>query len=152
MKGIKGICMAVIVAALYIVLTFINPLSFGPINFRISNILYGLTIQKRDLRIGLIIGMFLANLYSPFGIVDAILGVSTALFACYLLQPCFKSYLVQAILYGIFSGALVGYELFIFTNTPIIFAFISVAIGNIISYYVGAYYFKYIMKYLRRIF
>ena len=55
------------VAALYVVLTIgIAPLSFGPVQFRVSEVLKILVLFDPFLALGIGIGTFLANLTSPF--------------------------------------------------------------------------------------
>jgi len=56
-----------IVAALYVVLTVgIAPLSFGPIQFRVSEALKVIVLFDPWLSLGIGIGTFFANLSSPF--------------------------------------------------------------------------------------
>ena len=56
-----------IVAALYVVLTIgIAPLSFGPVQFRVSEVLKVLVLFDPFLALGIGIGTLLANLASPF--------------------------------------------------------------------------------------
>jgi uncharacterized membrane protein len=56
-----------IVAALYVVLTLgIAPLSFGPVQFRVSEVLKVLVLFDPFLAFGIGLGTLLANLASPF--------------------------------------------------------------------------------------
>jgi uncharacterized membrane protein len=56
-----------IVAALYVVFTIgIAPLSFGPVQFRISEVFKILVLFDPFLCLGIGMGTFVANLFSPF--------------------------------------------------------------------------------------
>ena len=57
-----------IVAAIYCVVTWlISPIAYGPMQFRLSEIMKPLALRGRVYITGLTLGLFLANLLSPFG-------------------------------------------------------------------------------------
>ncbi len=57
-----------IVAAVYAVLTWaLAPLSYGPLQLRVAEILKSLVIWEPHLIAAFVIGNFLSNLFSPFG-------------------------------------------------------------------------------------
>lgn len=63
----RRVVLIAIVGALYVVLTLgIAPLSFGPIQFRVSEVLKILVLFDPFLTLGIGIGTLLANLSSPF--------------------------------------------------------------------------------------
>ena len=63
----RRVVLIAMVAALYVVLTIgIAPLSFGPVQFRVSEALKVLVLFDPFLALGIGIGTFLANLASPF--------------------------------------------------------------------------------------
>ena len=64
-----------IIASLYVVLTIVfSFMSYGDIQVRIAEVLVLLCFFRKDYAIGLIIGCILSNLFSPFGIIDVIIG------------------------------------------------------------------------------
>jgi len=80
--SIRQIVIAGVVAALYATLTIvIAPIAYGPIQFRIAEVLcilpffFPLTVP------GLFIGCLIANLLSPYGMLDVIAGSSATLLA-----------------------------------------------------------------------
>ena len=74
-----------IIAALYFVLTIINPLAFGPVQIRFSEALCVLPFFTPAAVPGLFIGCVLSNLAgSPFGIYDIVFGSLATLFAAFL--------------------------------------------------------------------
>lgn len=57
-----------IVAAVYCVITWlISPIAYGPMQFRLSEIMKPLALKGRIYIAGLTLGLFLANLMSPYG-------------------------------------------------------------------------------------
>lgn len=63
----RRVVLVAMVGALYVVLTVsIAPLSFGPIQFRVSEVLKVLVLFDPFLALGIGIGTLLANLASPF--------------------------------------------------------------------------------------
>jgi len=62
----KEAALTAIVAALYVVLTWIvAPIAYGPLQFRVSEGLKGSVIKKKVLIISFIIGNALSNIFSP---------------------------------------------------------------------------------------
>lgn len=63
-----------LVASLYIVLTLaVAPVAFGPIQFRISEILNFLGLHNRRYLYGLTLGAVIVNMYQ-FGLIDMVIG------------------------------------------------------------------------------
>ncbi len=74
-KKLLVLCRIAVIAAIYFVATyFLAPISFGEIQFRISEGMMILPLFFPDSIVGLTLGCVLANLSSPFGIIDVGLG------------------------------------------------------------------------------
>lgn len=72
-----------LVAAIYVVLTWILPMfSYGPIQFRISEILTLLAFYNPIYVLSITIGAFISNIISPLGIIDMFVGAFTLIFIC----------------------------------------------------------------------
>ena len=84
-KTINFTVTAAMIAAIYAVLTLaIAPISFGQIQLRISEAMIMFGCITPAAIPGLTIGCILANLASPYGIIDIILGsTATLLAACF---------------------------------------------------------------------
>lgn len=81
-KGTIYLVQGALIAAVYAALTyFIQPLSFGANQFRVSEALTILPVLTPAAIPGLTIGCLLANLSSPYGIVDIICGTAATLLA-----------------------------------------------------------------------
>lgn len=121
-----------LVAAMYAVLTvMITPLSYGDIQLRFSEVLVLLCFYRRDYAPALIIGCFIANLFSPMGIMDIVFGTlatAVAVFPMYRMRNIF----LAALLPVISNGIIVGTELTVAFGTPIWLNMLSVAFGELV--------------------
>ena len=140
-----------IIAAIYIVLTVgLSFISYSNIQFRISEALLVLVLFRKSAIPGLILGCFIANLFSPLGIPDLIfgtLGTVIAVWGIYMLRE--KNILV-ALLPGIVANTiLVGLELKIFLNIPILVGSLGVLIGETVVLYTLGVLFFYALKKLK---
>lgn len=96
-----------LVAAVYAVLTVgVAPLSYGMIQIRFSEILVLLAFVDKRYAPGLILGCFIANCFSPLGMVDAIFG--TCLYSSGTLQGIipFQQKLVYLQAFGLYSACI----------------------------------------------
>jgi uncharacterized membrane protein len=149
-----------LIGALYFALTFIlKPLSFGPIQIRISEALTVLPYSFPEAIFGVTIGCFLANLTSPFGPIDWVFGTFLTLISAVLTywmgKKKLKKYLapLPPIIFNAFgvsfyvvalstlntSLGLVEafkYSITNFAWKPYIFGVITIGLGEAISTYI----------------
>src|SRR5699024_10297862 len=77
-----------IAAALYAVLTLaLQNLSYGPLQFRVSEVMTLLAFFNPEYIWGLTLGCFLANLLSPY-LMDIIIGTLASFIAVYAMSKC----------------------------------------------------------------
>ncbi len=89
----KSLAINAMLAALYVVLTVAAaPLSYGGVQFRISEMLVLLAFFNAEYIIGVSIGTFLANYIGPFGLPDAIFGTLVSILAMLLIYSVGKSF------------------------------------------------------------
>lgn len=70
----KQIAKAGLIGALYATLTVgLSPVAFGPMQFRVAEILKPLLFRSPVYLIGLVVGMVVGNFFSPFGLLDTAL-------------------------------------------------------------------------------
>jgi uncharacterized membrane protein len=82
---IKNLIRGALIGALYFALTVLfAPISFKAFQIRISESLTLLPFLTKDAIWGLFVGCFIANFFSPFGIIDIIFGSILTLIAAYL--------------------------------------------------------------------
>lgn len=140
-----------VIAAVYAVLTLMNPLSFGVIQFRISTLLLPLAVFVPQVRAGLVLGTAIGNLNSSLGIIDVVVGSVASAIAVYLV-PKIKVKPAMPILYAIDSGVLVALELWYCFKSPIWYNIITVGVSGVILYAVGLIVMKQVAKPLNRYF
>lgn len=105
---IHDVTLNALIAALYFALTIaFQPISFGAIQFRISEILVLICFFRKDLCIGLTIGCVLSNAFS-LSYWDMLIGSGATLISSLLMSYCCP-FLFLAPLYPIiFNGLMVG--------------------------------------------
>ena len=92
---VKFLTKAAIIAALYIVSTMlISPIAFGENQVRISEALNVLVYFTPSAIPGLFVGCILANLSSPFGIIDIAFGSMATLLAAFTASKIKNKYFV----------------------------------------------------------
>ena len=127
---VQDICINGIIAATYAALTIaISPLAYGPIQFRFSEIMVLLCFFNKKHTIGLTIGCFLANLFSPTASLDVLFGTLATLIAC--IGIMFSKHLVVAALFPVVSNAfIIAWELMFF-GEPYWMSVLTVGLGEL---------------------
>ena len=107
-----------LLAAVYAALTLgLTPLSYGPVQVRFSECLTLLAFYNPKWIPGLTAGCFLANLGSPFGLPDMLLGTLATFLGIWPMHRMKSPYLAS--LYPVVSnGILIGAELDILAALP----------------------------------
>jgi len=153
MKKINAryITQAAIIAALYVTLTFVfRPISFGPIQVRISEILCVLPFFTPAAVPGLFVGCLIGNgLGSNLGPIDVILGSLATLVSAFLASKTKKwglvplpaviinAFVVGFILYYVLGADMAGDFPFLIADSLYLTASASVMIGQIVACYGG---------------
>ncbi len=78
---VRKLAFAAVVAATYAALTMINPISYGPVQFRFSEALCILPFFFPFSVWGLFVGCIIANLISAYGVLDIVFGSLATLLA-----------------------------------------------------------------------
>ena len=113
-----------LIAAGYTALTYMTTalgLSFGGVQFRISEALNILALFTPAAIPGLTLGCLLSNLASPFGPIDIVLGTIATLLSALIIRLISKSNrnaaapFLAAIPPTLFNAIIVGFEIAIFT-------------------------------------
>lgn len=146
---IKFISTSAIIAALYVGLTWLlSPISFGSIQFRISEVLLLLVVLNPKYAYSLIIGCLIANTTSPLGWYDIIFGTLATLFA---VLPMLKIKRIEiACLFPVISNAIIiSIELGLALDIFNIFWFnmLTIGIGEaVVLYFIGIPFCNVILK------
>ncbi len=118
-KSALFVTQAAVIAALYVALTYVSNvlgLAYGAVQFRLSEILTVLPVFTPAAIPGLLIGCIIANITSPFGIIDIICGSAATFLAAlctYVLRKvCFKELpLLSVIPPVLFNAVIIGLEI-----------------------------------------
>lgn len=137
-NNVQFITRTAVIAAVYVVITVMFAgLSYGQIQFRISEILILFAFIDPLYIPGLTIGCALANLGSPLGIIDVVVGsIATLVALLYIvlirkkLGNSFKSLVIASLGPVIFNGLIVGWELNYLFQLPYIITVLYVAAGE----------------------
>lgn len=138
-KKVKFMVKAGIIAALYVVITLsILPLAYEGMQVRVSEALTVLPYFTPAAIPGLFIGCFLANLGSPLGWLDVILGSLSTLVAAFLASKIKIKALVP-IPSIVINALVVPYVLWVTLGLPYIINVLWVGLGQMIAVYVLGY-------------
>lgn len=136
----KKLVKTAVVAAIYTILTVIlAPISYGPVQFRISEILVLLAVIDPFYIVGLTVGCLVANIFGGYGPMDIVFGtVATFLsVTCvYLTGKYVRNKKVSLVLASIwptiFNGLIIGWMLNIVAGLPMVLSMIQVGIGEFV--------------------
>jgi len=151
----KFMIQAAIIAAVYAVITIaFAPLSYSLIQVRISEALTVLPYFTPAAIPGLFVGAFMANLLSPYGLPDLILGSLASLIAAtlsYKLRS--KQYLVP-MPPVIVNAVIIGFMLYFFYSFPfpLIVCMAIVGAGQLVACYGIGYPLMLLLKRYKKIF
>lgn len=84
MKDIRYLILNAMIAAVYAALTLgFAPFSYGPVQIRISEFMTLFAFTNRKCVPGLVVGCFIANIGSPLGVTDMMVGTFATFLAVY---------------------------------------------------------------------
>lgn len=129
-----------LIAALYVILVLLFlPISFGEIQFRVAELLLIIVFFDKKAILGLTMGTFVANMYSPGPQLpfDLTLGVLATFLSVYAMVMIKNKY-IALLAPTLFNGIIVGYILNVVWDLPLLLTMLYVAIGEFgITYIVG---------------
>ena len=135
------------VAAIYVALTYaLGFMSYGNIQFRVAEMLTLLCFYKKDYGISLVIGCFLANIFSPMMLMDMVFGTLATLLAVLLIFISPNLY-IASLAPVLTNAVIVGIELTVAFHTPFWLNALEVAAGEFVCVSVlGVIVFKILEK------
>lgn len=141
---IKTMATSGIIAALYVAVSLlIAPLAFSNIQFRISEMFNHLIVFDKKYFFGIVIGVFIANLFSPLGVIDLVFGVGMSvisliitIFSAKFVQGYVQRMIFNTAVFAVFSF-LIAIELNIVFQLPFLMGWLTVALGEIVVMSIG---------------
>lgn len=136
----KKIATLGVVAALYAVITLaLSGISYGPIQFRIAEVMVLLPLLGKEYIVALTIGCFLANVIGPYGVPDIIFGTLATFISTYLVYLTGKTMkdkkgclIIASLWPTIVNAIIIGIMLNQFFGLPLILSMLQVGFGQFV--------------------
>jgi len=150
---VRTIAVNGLIAALYIAVSMlIQPFGFSAIQFRVSEMFNQLVVFNKKYVYGIVLGVFITNLFSPLGAYDLVFGVGQSIIA--LLITIFSTRFIQGIwtrmifnsVVFTFTMFLIAWELNLAFHLPFLLTWLTTAIGEFAVMIVGAPVMYYLNK------
>lgn len=147
-KTLKLLAINSAIAAFYFVLTvLLEPFSYGQIQFRLSEVLMVLALINFKVAPGIVLGCFLANLFSPYGVWDVVFGTLATVVCLSLMFVLKKNIFVALLAPTVVGSAIVAVMLNFILGLPFFETFIYVAIGEgSVIYLIGVPFYYAVQK------
>lgn len=135
------------ITALYAALTVaLQPISFGLVQLRISELLVLLCFYRRDYCIAMILGCFIANCFSPMALMDMVFGTAATAVAV-LPMYSVKNIWLASLLPVVSNALIIGAELYFAFAQPLWLGMLTVGAGEIIVItIVGCPLFRFVLQ------
>jgi len=131
-ESVKNLVFSAIIAALYAAVTIgLAPISYGPIQFRLSEILVLLAFLDRKYIPGLVLGCLLANMYSQLGVMDIVFGTLATYISVELVSRT-KNLFVASLWPVLVNGVAIGIMLNMLYDLPLVLTMAQVAFGEFV--------------------
>jgi len=137
---VERLVKSAIIAALYATVTvLLAPISYGPVQFRISEIMVLLAFFDPFYIGGLTLGCFIANILGPNGVTDIIFGTLATFISVYAISLTGKfvkdkkgSLIIASLWPTIFNGLIIGGMLTYLYKIQLLLSIGEVAIGEFV--------------------
>ncbi len=132
----KSLASGAMIAALYAVLTVaMAPISYGPVQLRVSEALTLLPWYLPEAVPGLFVGCVVANFFGGYGLVDMVAGSCATLIAAILTRRAHKLWL--AALPPVLANMLIiGTMLHLLIDVPLVMTCVYVGLGEACACYI----------------
>lgn len=153
----KSLTFVGVLAGVYFVINMLfAPVSFGPLQFRVANLLQPFILKDKKYIYAIALGTLLANLQSPFGILDWGIMPVVSIVAGYLAYHIAQTYVFKyskylaMVVFALTISANVGWILYLGAGLPYIIATANVFFTSGILNLVGIYVVEVITNALKR--
>ncbi len=153
---VKFLAVTSIIAALYVAVTMlVAPFGFSEIQFRISEMFNHLVAFNPRYMLGVLLGVFIANLFSPWGLYDLIFGVGHSLITltifvliCKFVKNTIVRMIINTFLFT-FTMFIIAFEIHLVAEIPyslFLWTWFTTAAGEFAVLAVGIPIFHFINK------
>lgn len=142
---VKFIATTGIIAALYIAVTMlVAPFGFTEVQFRVSEMFNHLVAFNPRFAGGIILGVFISNMFSPLGWYDLVFGVTHSIITisifiaiCKFVKNIAARLVINTLLFT-FTMFIIAFELNLALELPFFWTWLTVAAGEFVVLAVGA--------------
>ncbi len=144
-----------LIAALYIALTLVvAPVGFGPIQFRLSEMFNYLALLHKRYVIAVTVGVMIVNFFSPFGLIDVIVGGLSTFLVLIISRAATKhiknlkmKMVVMAAIVVVSMFTIAG-QIYIVSEQPesFWFMYLTIAAGELVSMTIGGFIIYFVNK------
>lgn len=135
--NIKTLTVNAIIAAAYVALSLIAaPIAFSNIQFRIPEIFNHLVVFNTKYFYGIVLGVFLTNLFSPTGIYDLTFGVAHSvlslgfvLFLSIFIKHRLTLLIINTVVFT-FNMFIIAFQLYMVADLPFLLTWLTTALGE----------------------
>ncbi len=140
----KTIAISGIIAALYVAVSLlVAPFGFTAVQFRVSEMFNHLIVFNKKYFFGIVLGVFVTNIFSPLGLYDLTFGVAHSIITLsltILASKYIKGNLGRMIFNTImftFTMFIIAFELNLALDLPFFYTWLTVAAGEFVVLAVG---------------
>ncbi|MFP3916780.1 QueT transporter family protein [Lysinibacillus telephonicus] len=141
---VKFLATTGIIAALYIAVTLlVAPFGFTEIQFRVSEMFNHLVAFNPRFMLGIVIGVFISNLFSPLGVYDLVFGVSHSIITltifiliCKFVKNTLLRMIINTFLFTV-TMFIIAFELNLALELPFLLTWFTCAVGEFVVLAVG---------------
>ena len=134
---VKFLATTGIIAALYIAVTMlVAPFGFTEIQFRVSEMFNHLVAFNPRYMLGIVIGVFISNLFSPLGVYDLVFGVGHSIITlaifiliCKFVKNTLLRLLINTFLFTC-TMFIIAFELNLALELPFLWTWFTCAVGE----------------------
>ncbi|SHH01138.1 QueT transporter family protein [Tepidibacter thalassicus] len=143
----KSIVKIGLIAAVYAAITIsIAPISYGLIQFRVSEVMTLLAFVDPIYIPGLVLGCVISNMFSSLGIIDIVVGSTATFISVYMISKS-KNLFIASIWPTVINGLFIGAEIHFVLNQPFLISSLYVAMGEFcVVTLIGYPLFKFILN------
>ena len=140
----KSLAISGIIAALYVAVTLlIAPFGFTAIQFRISEMFNHLVVFNKKYMLGIVVGVIIANFFSPLGVYDLAFGVGQSVLALTItiisirfIKGQLAKMIFNTIVFTV-TMFLIAIELHLLYDLPFLYTWFTCAVGELAVMAVG---------------
>lgn len=141
---VQTIVSTAIIAAMYVAVTMIiQPIAYGPVQVRLSEMFNYLVLFNKRYIWGVTLGVFLSNFMSPTWTLDVPIGTISTLIVLVLILWLVKftkdlrvKFVIMGVIFALSMFTVAG-ELYIAFKTPFWFSYLTIGIGEALSMAIG---------------